>query len=76
MKKLIVKNHIAKLNDNNCKNIIKLMNTGIDVTEAFRAECKRTRNNFDKLKGIKIRNDKYYWIFALLNIEFQSLSFC
>ena len=72
--KMLVKNHIAKLNDNNCKNIINLMNQGIEIIDAFKIECKRTKNNFNKLNGIEIRDDKYYWIFSLLNMELQSLS--
>lgn len=69
-----VRHNIAKLNDNNCRNIVNLMNAGIDVIEALKIECKRTRNNYNKLIGIEVRNDKYYWIFALLNMELQSLS--
>lgn len=71
---MVVRNGIVKLNDNNCKNIIKSMNSGIDVIDSFKIEFKRNRNNFDKITGIEIRNDKYYWIFSLLNIELQSLS--
>lgn len=73
---MVVKHNIAKLNDNNCRNIIELMNTGLNAIEAFKIECKRTRNNYNKLKGVEARNDKYYWIFALLSLEFQSLKSC
>lgn len=71
---MIVKNHIAKLNDNNCRNIIQLMNSGLEPIESFKIEFKKNKHNFDKIKGIEIRNNKYYWIFSLLNMELQSLS--
>jgi len=69
MKIIIVKNHTAKFNDNNCKNVIHNLNQGIAITDAFTQEIKNNKHNPSKINSIEYRNDKYYWIFKLLEIE-------
>ena len=66
---IIVKQNIAKFNNNNCKNVIHNLNQGITITDAFTQEIKNNRHNPNKINSIEYRNDKYYWIFKLLEIE-------
>ncbi len=66
---MVVNNYIAKLNDNNCANIISYMNQGLTATESFTKELKKNRHNPKLIKGFERRNDKYFWIFAFLEEE-------
>jgi len=75
MRIIIVKNHTAKFNDNNCKNVIHNLNQGITITDAFTQEIRNNRHNPNKITNIDYRNDKYYWIFKLLEIEQTSIHF-
>ena len=70
---LIVKNYIAKLNDNNCINIISYMNQGLSTIESFTKELKRNRHNPLLIKGFERRTDKYFWIFSMLELEMNEV---
>ena len=66
---MVVRKNIAKLNDNNCKNICSYLSQGLSITDAFCAETRRNRHNPDKIKAYEYRNDKWYWLFKLLDSE-------
>lgn len=70
----MVRNYIAKLNDNDCRQVIEYMNLGLNATESFFKLLKKNRHNPFKIQSIENRNDKYYWIFKLLEIEMKELN--
>jgi len=45
----------------------------MNITSAFTQEIKNNRHNPNKINSIEYRNDKYYWIFKLLEIEQTSI---
>lgn len=66
---MIVRKHIAKFNNNDCVKVINLMNQGYSVIESFEKVIQKCRHNPLFIKGIEVRNDKYFWIFKLLEEE-------
>ena len=70
---MVVRNNIAKLNEDNCKNIIDYIEQGLTTIQAFKLEFKKTRNNFEKIKSIQYKNDKYFWIFKILEMEMKEI---
>lgn len=68
----MVRNYIAKLNDNDCKQVIDYMNLGLNATESFFKLLKKNRHNPNKIIGYEYRNDKYFWIFKILEMELNS----
>jgi len=66
---LVVRNYIAKLNSNNCLNIIYYIEQGLTVIDSFNKELKKNRHNPKLIKGFERRTDKYFWIFSMLEIE-------
>lgn len=73
---MVVRHYIAKLNDNNCRNINTYLEQGMSALEAFDLEAKKNRNNPKKIKGYEIRTDKWNWLFVLLNMELESMQSC
>jgi len=70
---LVVIHYIAKLNDNNCKNISEYMGQGLSAMESFDLEAIKNRHNPKKIKGYEYRTDKWFWIFKLLELELNEL---
>ncbi|NFO58596.1 hypothetical protein FDB39_17435 [Clostridium botulinum] len=70
---MVVRNNIAKLNDNNCRNIVEYMNSGLSALESFNLEFKKNRHNPYKIKGLEIRNDKWFWIFKVYEMELNEI---
>jgi len=66
---MVVNNHMAKLNDNNCRNVATYIGQGLSVTDAFCMEVKRTRNNPKHIYAYEYRNDKWFWLFKFLDSE-------
>ena len=71
MSLLVVRNHIAKLNDNNCKNISEYIGQGLSATEAFNLELKKNRHKPSKIKGCYYMKNKWNWIVSLLEMEMK-----
>lgn len=69
MAKLIVRKHIAKFSNKDCKKVIEYMNQGYSVIESFEKVIQKCRHNPLFIIGIEVRNDKYFWIFKLLEQE-------
>lgn len=70
----VIKNgneYMACLNNNNCKNVIHNMDCGMNVIDAFKKEIKRAGHNPKVVNTIQSRNDKYYWIFTLLEYAYK-----
>lgn len=70
---MIVRNNIAKLNDNNCRNINYYMDQGLSAIESFDLELKKNRHNPNKIIGYEQRNDKWFWLFKLLEMELNEI---
>lgn len=70
---MIVKNYIAKFNDNDCKNIINNIETGLSTYEAIKLIMKKNRHNPNRIKGIEYKDDKYFWIFKMLEMEMNEI---
>ena len=70
---MLVTKNIAKLNDNNCRNIVEYLSQGLTAIESFKLETKKCRHNPNKIIAYKYRNDKWYWIFKLLEMELNEI---
>ena len=70
---MIVRNYIAKLNNNNCNNVISYMNQGLSAILAFDTELRKNRHNPKLINGFERRNNKYFWLFSMLEMEMNEI---
>ena len=66
---MVVKNSVVKLNKNDCKSINNYMLQGWSARESFEKEVIRNGYDPDTIIGYEYRNDKWYWLFKLLEKE-------
>lgn len=69
---MVVRFYVAKLNDNDCERVADYIGEGMSALEAFDLVAKKNRNNPKLIKGYETRNDKWFWIFKLLDAELNS----
>ena len=72
---MVVNNKVAKLNDNNCINIISYMDQGLSSIESFNKELRKNRHNPKLINGFERRKDKYSWIFSLLELDLNEIQY-